>query len=140
MPRRVADNYNHMHSARTATSIPFPSKTGAMQRCRATSQWHCIFNMRTASGVGVAHYFNFLNVGVISYGQLFDRFFSRHYQAYMMQHSWLSGDSSSECSAQGQVHHCRGRNLICSFTRDRIGVVASRCFLHPTLSLASEQT
>ena len=32
------------------------------------------------------------------------------------------------------------RNQGCSFTRDWIGVVASRCFQHPTLSLASKQT
>ena len=32
------------------------------------------------------------------------------------------------------------RNQGCSFTRDLIGAVASRCFPHPTLSLASEQT
>ena len=39
-----------------------------------------------------------------------------------------------------QVIHCKLRNQGCSFTRDWIGVVASHCFLHPTLSLASEQT
>ena len=38
-----------------------------------------------------------------------------------------------------QVFHRKLRNQGCSFTRDLIGVVASRCFLHPTLSLASEQ-
>ena len=62
--------------------------------------------------------------------------------------------SSSECSTQGQVLHCKCRNLSyssakdrsstanqgCSFTRDWIGAVASRCFLHPTLSLAPVQT
>ena len=65
--------------------------------------------------------------------------------------------SSAECSAQGQVLHCMRRNLRCSsaegrssivnsgiqgcsFTRDWIGSVVSRCFPHPTLSLASEQT
>ena len=64
---------------------------------------------------------------------------------------------SSECSAEGQVLHCRRRNLGlqfcrrqdfhckfknqgCSFIRDWIGATASRCFPHPTLSLASEQT
>ena len=41
---------------------------------------------------------------------------------------------------QRQVFHCKLRNQGCSFTRDWIGVVASRCFPHPTLSLASEQT
>ena len=39
-----------------------------------------------------------------------------------------------------QVFHRRLRNQCCSFTRDLIGVIASRCFPHPTLSLASEQT
>ena len=57
--------------------------------------------------------------------------------------------TSSECSAQGQVlhwkcmnlgFHYKLRNQGCSFTREWIGVVASHCFLHPTLSLASEQT
>ena len=58
------------------------------------------------------------------------------------------------CSAQRQVLRCKRRNLGCrrqvfhrklrnqgcSFTRDLIGEVASRCFPHPTLSLASKQT
>ena len=39
-----------------------------------------------------------------------------------------------------QVFHRKLRNQGCSFTRDWIGSVASRCFPHPTLSLASEQT
>ena len=39
-----------------------------------------------------------------------------------------------------QVIHRKLRNQGCSFTRDLIGAVASRCFPHPTLSLASEQT
>ena len=39
-----------------------------------------------------------------------------------------------------QVFHRKFRNQGCSFTRDLIGAVASRCFTHPTLSLASEQT
>ena len=39
-----------------------------------------------------------------------------------------------------QVFHRQPRNQGYSFTRDLIGAVASRCFLHPTLSLASEQT
>ena len=39
-----------------------------------------------------------------------------------------------------QVCHRKLRNQGCSFTRDLIGAVASRCFPHPTLSLASEQT
>ena len=39
-----------------------------------------------------------------------------------------------------QVFHHKLRNQGCSFTRDWIGAVASHCFLHPTLSLASEQT
>ena len=41
-----------------------------------------------------------------------------------------------------QVFHCKLRNQGCSFTRDLIGAVASRCFPFPTrsLSLASEQT
>ena len=71
--------------------------------------------------------------------------------------SFSSSSSSSECSAQSQVLHCKRRNLGCSsdegsffhrklrnqgcgFTRDLIGAVASRWFPHPTLSLASEQT
>ena len=41
---------------------------------------------------------------------------------------------------QRQVFHRKLRNQGCSFTRDLIGAVASRCFPHPTLSLASEQT
>ena len=39
-----------------------------------------------------------------------------------------------------QVFHRKLRNQGCSFTRDWIGAGASRCFLHPTLSLATEQT
>ena len=39
-----------------------------------------------------------------------------------------------------QVFHRKLKNQDCSFTRDLIGAVASRCFPHPTLSLASEQT
>ena len=39
-----------------------------------------------------------------------------------------------------QVFHHKLRNQGCSFTRDVIGAVASRFFLHATLSLASEQT
>ena len=68
-----------------------------------------------------------------------------------------TSSSSSECSAHRQVlnckrskpwlHFCRRqvyrrklRNKGCSFTRDLIGAVATRCFPHPTLSLAYEQT
>ena len=40
---------------------------------------------------------------------------------------------------QSQVFHRKLRNQGCSFTRDWIGAVASRCFLNPTLSLASAQ-
>ena len=39
-----------------------------------------------------------------------------------------------------KVFHRKLRNQGCSFTRDLIGAVASRCFPHPTLSLAPEQT
>ena len=39
-----------------------------------------------------------------------------------------------------QVFHLNLRNQRCRFTRDLIGAVVSRCFPHPTLSLASEQT
>ena len=39
-----------------------------------------------------------------------------------------------------QVFHHKLRNQGCSFTRDLIGAVAPRCFPHPTLSLASQQT
>ena len=39
-----------------------------------------------------------------------------------------------------QVFHRKLTNQGCSFTRDLIGTVASYCFPHPTLSLASEQT
>ena len=39
-----------------------------------------------------------------------------------------------------QVFNRKFRNQGCTFTRDLIGAVASRCFPHPTLSLASEQT
>ena len=39
-----------------------------------------------------------------------------------------------------QVFHHKLRNQGCSFTRDWIGAIASHCFPHPTLSLASEQT
>ena len=62
---------------------------------------------------------------------------------------------SSEFSAQGQVLHCKCRNQGCSSAEGRsstvnsatklqfyqgwIGAVASRCFLHPTFSLISEQ-
>ena len=38
-----------------------------------------------------------------------------------------------------QVFHRKLRNQGCSFTRDWIGAVAAHCFLHPSLSLASEQ-
>ena len=41
---------------------------------------------------------------------------------------------------QRQVFHRKLRNQDCSFTRVLISAVASRCFPHPTLSLASEQT
>ena len=60
---------------------------------------------------------------------------------------------SSECSAQGHILHCKRRNQGCSSAEGRsstansgskaavlLGAVASRCFSHPTLSLASEQT
>ena len=67
---------------------------------------------------------------------------------------FLSGTIYSS-SAQGQILHYKHRNLGCSsaegrsftansgkqgcsFTRDLIGAVASRCFPHPTLSLVSE--
>ena len=63
--------------------------------------------------------------------------------------------SSSECSAQEQVLHCKRRNLGCSSVEGRsstansetkaavlpgiwISAVASRCFPHPTLALAPE--
>ena len=69
----------------------------------------------------------------------------------------IISSSSSECSVQGQgpslqvqeprlqfcwrqVFHHKLRNQCCSFTRDWIGAVASCCFPHPTLTLASEQT
>ena len=39
-----------------------------------------------------------------------------------------------------QVFHRKLRNQCCSVTRDLIGAVASRCFPHPTLSLATEKT
>ena len=39
-----------------------------------------------------------------------------------------------------QVFHRKLKNQGCGFTRDLIGALASRCFPHPTLSLASEQT
>ena len=39
-----------------------------------------------------------------------------------------------------KVLHNNLRNEYCSFTRDWIGAVASRCFPHTTLFLASEQT
>ena len=39
-----------------------------------------------------------------------------------------------------QVFHRTLRKQGCSFTRNWIGAVASHCFPHPTLSLASEQT
>ena len=68
-----------------------------------------------------------------------------------------SSSSSSESSAQGQVfrykHRYQGwsstqRQVLnstlgkqdCSFTRWWTGAAASRCFPHPTLPLASEQT
>ena len=38
-----------------------------------------------------------------------------------------------------QVFHRKLRNQGCSFTRDWTGAVASRCFPHPTFSLAAEQ-
>ena len=39
-----------------------------------------------------------------------------------------------------QVFHRKLGNQGCSFTRNLIGAVASRCFPHPNLSLAFEQT
>ena len=39
-----------------------------------------------------------------------------------------------------RIFHCTLGNQGCSFTRDWIGMVASHCFPHPILSLASEQT
>ena len=39
-----------------------------------------------------------------------------------------------------QVFHRKFRNHSWSFTRDWMDAVASRCFPHPTISLASEQT
>ena len=39
-----------------------------------------------------------------------------------------------------QVFHRKLRNQGCSFTRNSIGAVASYCFPHPSLPLASEQT
>ena len=39
-----------------------------------------------------------------------------------------------------QVFHCKLSNQGCSFARDWVGAVASHCFPHPTLSIASEQT
>ena len=39
-----------------------------------------------------------------------------------------------------QIFHRKLRKRGCSFTRDLIGAVASRCFPHPTVSLASQQT
>ena len=39
-----------------------------------------------------------------------------------------------------QVFHRKLRNQGCNLTRDLIRALASRCFPHPTLSLASEQT
>ena len=70
-----------------------------------------------------------------------------------------SSYSSSECSSQGQVFHCKLRHQGCSSAQKQVfhrkhsnqdcnllgmyccaAAVASRCFPHPTLSLASEQT
>ena len=49
--------------------------------------------------------------------------------------------TSQDCSSvQRKVFHCKRRNRGCSFTRDWIDATAFRCFPHPTLSLASEQT
>ena len=76
---------------------------------------------------------------------------------YIDKYVYKYNKSSSQCSAQRQVLHCKGkkprlhfclrqvfhrklRNPGCNFTRDLIGAVASRCFPHSTLSLASEQT
>ena len=52
----------------------------------------------------------------------------------------LQADKTSLHFCWRQVFHCKLRNQGCSFTRDLIGAVASHCFLHPALSLASEQT
>ena len=41
---------------------------------------------------------------------------------------------------RSQVFHRKLRNQGCSFTRDLIGAVASRCFPHPTPSSAFEET
>ena len=41
---------------------------------------------------------------------------------------------------QRQVFHRKLRNEGGNFTRDSIGVIPSRCFLHPILSSVSEQT
>ena len=65
-----------------------------------------------------------------------------------MEELYISSEAGPSLQAQEprlqfcrrQVFHHKLRNEGCSFTRDWIGAVASRCFPHLTLSLASEQT
>ena len=52
----------------------------------------------------------------------------------------LEAQESRQQLCRSQVFHRKLRNQGCSFTRDLGGAVASRCFPHPTLSSASEQT
>ena len=51
----------------------------------------------------------------------------------------LQAEKSRLQFCRRQFFHRKLRNQGCSFTRDLIGAVASRCFPHPTLSLASQQ-
>ena len=51
----------------------------------------------------------------------------------------LQAEKSRLQFCQRQVFHRKLRNQGCSFTRELIGAVATRCFPYPTLSLAPEQ-
>ena len=52
----------------------------------------------------------------------------------------LQAEKSRLQFCRRQVFHHKLRNQGCSFTRDLIAAVASRCFPHAIVSLASEQT
>ena len=71
------------------------------------------------------------------------RLLCNHYQCFaqrqILPDPSLQAEKPRTQFCRRQVFHRKLRNQGCSFTRDLISAVASRCFPHPTLSLASEQ-
>ena len=65
-----------------------------------------------------------------------------HHQSVLPKGRSFTADSVTKgcSSAHRQFFHRKLRDRGCSVTIEGIGAVASRCFPHPTLSLASEQT